>query len=81
MSTERSPIAAAARAATLRVASGLVPLKRRRGMIKASCTRMKTFISGVRNLDAEMRAQLEERRARLDALWSDYCDIQTDRND
>jgi len=72
----RSRLHSTSRASISHIMSNIVPLKRCRGMIKTSCTRMETFISGVRDLTAETRAQLEERRVRLDTLWNDYCDIQ-----
>ncbi|XP_011707972.1 PREDICTED: uncharacterized protein LOC105462820 [Wasmannia auropunctata] len=80
MSVERSPAAGTSRAVIpppAQATQDLVLLKRLRGIIKASCTRTETFINSVRELTAEARAQLEERRVRLDTYWNDYCDVQT----
>lgn len=47
-------------------ASELITLKKRRAIIKASCTRTETFLNSVDILTDETKAQLKERRAHLD---------------
>lgn len=58
----------------------LALLKKRRATIQASCTRIKTFVSTVvpTTVTPAIKAQLEERRIKLEHFWSEYESIQTD---
>ncbi|XP_077282820.1 uncharacterized protein LOC143908865 [Temnothorax americanus] len=62
MATERDPTA----------------LRKQRGIIKSSCTRIKTYIDSIdaANITPSVVAQLEERRSRLDNNWSEYNSVQ-----
>jgi hypothetical protein len=67
MPVDRSPGPANAGATTpSAVASELSSLKKRHGVIKESCTRIETFVNNVTNVNSDIRAQLDERRARLE---------------
>lgn len=55
----------------------LSALKRRRGNIKAACTRTETFVNNVQGLTPIVRAQLEERRLHLNTYWEEYSEIQS----
>lgn len=52
-------------------------LRRRRGVIQGSCTRIKAFVDAINQVNPSLSAQLIERRSKLDQHWSDYDDIQT----
>ncbi|XP_011164066.1 uncharacterized protein LOC105198908 [Solenopsis invicta] len=58
-------------------APDLSSLRRQRGTIKGSCTRIETFVNSVNRVSSDIRAQLDERRARLDALYVEYCKVQS----
>ncbi|XP_039312430.1 uncharacterized protein LOC120359352 [Solenopsis invicta] len=75
--TDRSPTAGLSSAVTPRTVSDLAAYKRRRGMVKGSCTRMETFLNDIDTLTDDARAQVEIRQARLESFWEDYCKIQT----
>lgn len=51
--------------------------KRQRGTIKAACTRIETFVNSVDNVTPDIVAQLEERRARLEIIFNEYDNIQS----
>jgi len=67
MPIDRSPggIGAAATGAAAAGAAAVEfsALKRRRGMIKGSCTRIETFVNNTTFVSADNQAQLEERHA------------------
>ncbi|XP_029169288.1 uncharacterized protein LOC114939210 [Nylanderia fulva] len=78
MPIDRSPGTSSASASTSNVtASEIAALKRKRRIIKGSCTRIETFVNSVNAVDDDARAQLEVRRARLDPIWEDYCKVQS----
>lgn len=54
----------------------LAALKRQRATIKASCTRIRTYVESVVAVTPTVAAQLEERRLRLNEYWSSYNEIQ-----
>lgn len=51
-------------------------LKRRRAVIQASCTRIKSYVDANASVTPTVAAQLEERKVRLDRCWSDYEGVQ-----
>lgn len=55
----------------------LVALKKRRKIIKGSCTRIKTYVDTIATITPPVIAQLEERRCKLNDYWSEYGDIQS----
>ncbi|XP_029172199.1 uncharacterized protein LOC114941382 [Nylanderia fulva] len=78
MPIDRSPGTSSASASTSNVtASEIAALKRKRGIIKGSCTRIETFVNSVNAVDDDARAQLEVRRACLDPIREDYCKVQS----
>ncbi|XP_018376531.1 PREDICTED: uncharacterized protein LOC108769820 [Trachymyrmex cornetzi] len=52
-------------------------LKRRRGIILGSCTRIRTFADSAGPVTPSVAAQLEERRSKLESYWSEYDSVQT----
>lgn len=52
-------------------------LRKRRGIIQASCTCIKAFVDAITQFTPSVMAQLVERRAKLDRYWSDYEAVQT----
>ncbi|XP_029168338.1 uncharacterized protein LOC114938529 [Nylanderia fulva] len=77
MPLDHSPAADVSSAETLRASSNLADYKRRREIVKGSCTRMETFLNNIVALTDNTRAQVEIRQARLESFWEDYCKIQT----
>ncbi|XP_036149070.1 uncharacterized protein LOC118647739 [Monomorium pharaonis] len=59
------------------LANNAIAWRRRRGTIKASCTRIETFVNSVNEVTPEIAAQLEERRSRLEIIFNEYDDIQS----
>lgn len=57
--------------------SDLGSLKRRRSTIKASCTRIKTYVDTIASVTPSVTAQLEERKIKLEQFWKEYNDTQT----
>lgn len=47
-------------------------LKKQRTIIKASCTRIKTYAESVTAVKPTVVAQIEERKLKLEYYWSDY---------
>ncbi|KYN02977.1 hypothetical protein ALC62_06182 [Cyphomyrmex costatus] len=56
----------------------LTKLKRQRGLIKASCTRIKTYVDSITQPSAFIIAQLEERKNKLESHWIEYNTVQTE---
>ncbi|XP_011859050.1 PREDICTED: uncharacterized protein LOC105556567 [Vollenhovia emeryi] len=54
----------------------LVQLKKRRTTVKSSCTRIKTYVDSVQEVTRTVRAQLEERKFRLEQYWAEYAKLQ-----
>jgi len=52
-------------------------LKKKRTVIKGSCTRINTYVDSITAPSPSVTAQLEERKARLDGYWSEYNQVQT----
>lgn len=52
-------------------------LKKQRGIVKGGCTRIKNYVDSVRSINPSVRAQLEERRVKLDEYWSEYNTVQS----
>ena len=52
-------------------------LKRQRTTIKASCTRTNSYVDSVTSLTPTVKAQLKERKAKLEQHWLDYAMIQS----
>ncbi|XP_036146042.1 uncharacterized protein LOC118646697 [Monomorium pharaonis] len=57
--------------------SDLVHLKRRRSIIKSSCTRIKTYVESISVVNSVVISQLEERKIKLDQYWQEYDNVQT----
>ncbi|XP_018375248.1 PREDICTED: uncharacterized protein LOC108769016 [Trachymyrmex cornetzi] len=55
----------------------LAMLKKQRGLIKASCTRIKTYVDSIGQPSALVIAQLEERKSKLENSWIEYNTVQT----
>lgn len=53
-----------------------VALKKRRTIIKASCTRIRTYIDSITNITSEIMSQVEERKLKLDEYWLEYDKVQ-----
>jgi len=51
-----------------------VILKKQRAMIKSSCTRIRTYVDKIET--PSVRAQLAERRSKLEQYWGEYNDVQ-----
>lgn len=62
------------------IENDLAALKKRRSTIQASCTRIKTFVGTIvpTAVTPAIKAQLEERRIKLEHFWSEYESVQTD---
>lgn len=56
----------------------LTNLRKRRGVIQGSCTRINSYVDTIATVTSPIAAQLEERRAKLDVLWSDYDSVQSE---
>ncbi|KMQ91221.1 hypothetical protein RF55_8939 [Lasius niger] len=54
-----------------------IVLKKQRTVIKASCTRIKTYVEAIDSVTPSVTAQLEERRAKLEQYWSEYNTVQS----
>jgi len=52
-------------------------LKRQRATIKASCTRIRTYVESIVAISPSIVAQLEERKAKLEQYWAEYNDVQS----
>ena len=52
-------------------------LKRQRTTIKASCTRIRTYVESIAAISPSIVAQLEERKAKLEHYWAEYNDVQS----
>ena len=52
-------------------------LKRQRATIKASCTRIRTYVELIVAISPSIVAQLEERKAKLEQYWAEYNDVQS----
>lgn len=52
-------------------------LKKQRTIIKASCTRIKTYVESVTAVNPTVIAQIEERKSKLEYYWSEYNTVQT----
>ncbi|XP_018376530.1 PREDICTED: uncharacterized protein LOC108769819 [Trachymyrmex cornetzi] len=55
----------------------ITALKKQRTIIKASCTRIKTYAEAVTSVTPSVTAQLEERKLKLDHYWLEYCNAQS----
>ncbi|XP_018377648.1 PREDICTED: uncharacterized protein LOC108770510 [Trachymyrmex cornetzi] len=55
----------------------LAMLKKQHGLIKASCTRVKTYVDSIGQPSALVIAQLEERKSKLENSWIEYNTVQT----
>lgn len=55
----------------------LAALKKQRATIKSSCTRTSTYVASVTSVTPAVRAQLKERKAKLEQHWSEYNTVQT----
>lgn len=55
----------------------IASLKKQRAIIKASCTRVKTYVDNIVSLTPAIVAQVEERKEKLNEYWSEYNDVQT----
>lgn len=55
----------------------IASLKKQRATIKASCTRINTYVDSIVTTTPAIIAQLEERKDKLNEYWSDYNSIQT----
>jgi len=51
-------------------------LKRKRTSIKASCTRIKTYVDSITHVTPESIANLEERKEKLATYWAEYNSLQ-----
>lgn len=54
-----------------------VALRKQRAIIKGSCTRIGTYVDKVASVTPSVRAQLEERRSKLEQCWSEYNVVQS----
>ncbi|KYQ59009.1 hypothetical protein ALC60_01980 [Trachymyrmex zeteki] len=52
-------------------------LKRQRTTIKASCTRIRTYVDTITAITSSVIIQLEERKIKLEYYWSQYYDVQS----
>jgi len=52
-------------------------LKRQRATIKASCTRIRTYVESIAAISPSIVAQLEERKVKLEHYWAEYNDVQS----
>jgi len=52
-------------------------LKRQRATIKASCTRIRTYVKSIAAISPSIATQLEERKAKLEQYWVKYNDVQS----
>lgn len=52
-------------------------LKKQRATIKAACTRISNFVESVTSINPFIKAQLEERKNKLEHYWSEYDKVQT----
>jgi len=52
-------------------------LKRQRTTIKASCTRIRTYVESIATISPSIVAQLEERKAIIEHYWAEYNDVQS----
>ncbi|XP_018398099.1 PREDICTED: uncharacterized protein LOC108776086 [Cyphomyrmex costatus] len=56
-------------------------LKRRRTVIKASCTRIKSYVESISDITPDVIANLTERKEKLSEFWSEYnriqCELET----
>ncbi|XP_070529958.1 uncharacterized protein [Cardiocondyla obscurior] len=76
MSThERETSAASVRAAV--IAKNLATYRKQRGTVKAACTRIEKYVDTLRAVNSDARAQLEERRSRLEIYWKEFNELQT----
>jgi len=48
-----------------------------RGTIKASCTRIRTYVESIAAISPSIVAHLEERKAKLEHYWAEYNDVQS----
>lgn len=55
----------------------ITTLKRRRAVVKSSCTRINTYVDAIRAVTPSIIAQLEERKLKLDDCWVEYREIQS----
>ncbi|KYN13736.1 hypothetical protein ALC57_14065 [Trachymyrmex cornetzi] len=55
----------------------LAILRKQRGLIKASCTRIKTYVDSINQPSALVIPQLEERKDKLENYWTEYNVVQT----
>ena len=54
----------------------LASLKRQRAAIKASCTRVNTYVDSILAVNSDVIDQLVERKIKLDSYWSEYNRVQ-----
>lgn len=52
-------------------------LRKRRSIVKAACTRIKSYVDSVASISPVPVAQLEERKIKLEAYWAEYNALQT----
>ncbi|XP_018404139.1 PREDICTED: uncharacterized protein LOC108780820 [Cyphomyrmex costatus] len=52
-------------------------LKKKRAILKGSCTRIRTYVESVRVVTPAVAAQLHERKLKLDDKWVEYNKIQS----
>lgn len=51
-------------------------LKKRRGIVKASCKHIKTFVESITDITPAIISQVEERKIKLDEQWHEYNNFQ-----
>ncbi|XP_077268718.1 uncharacterized protein LOC143900848 [Temnothorax americanus] len=56
----------------------VMALRKRRATIKALCTRTATYVHAVTSVTPSVRAQLTERKAKLEDYWRDYDAVQSE---
>lgn len=56
----------------------IAALKKRRAIVKNSCTRTRTYVNSIASVTPSIVAQLEERKSKLDNYWNEYNIIQTE---
>lgn len=56
--------------------SNISALKRKRATVKASCTRIRTYVDPITDVTPEIISNLEERKEKLSLQWTDYNKIQ-----
>ena len=54
----------------------LASLKRQRAAIKASCTRVNTYVDSILAVNSDVIDQLVERKIKLDSYWTEYNRVQ-----